>query len=60
MTADYVAHSMSGGAAFPAFCAGADAPMAIRMLDGLTNRESAAKILAGLDARKGPFDGECL
>ena len=58
--ADYVAHSMNGGAAFPAYCAGADAPMAIRMLDGFTNKEAAAKFIAGLNAKKDPFDGECL
>lgn len=59
--ANYIAHgSLEARSAFPAYCASKDAPMVIDMLERFTTSENTAKILAGLAARKNPFEGECL
>jgi len=44
----------------PVYCSSHDLPGAYVMLESLTGAASAPKVLAGLERRKDPFEGDCL
>jgi hypothetical protein len=60
LIANFVAHGMLASARFPDYCSKPDAPMVLRMFEGITSAENTPKVLAGLQVRKNPFGGDCL